>query len=89
MTAGWMLRAALLAGLLAGSGCAMRSTVGAGLETPPAPESEAERSEVCATYAERLELTRAQMRQRNTFGRLDLLRTEHRRMERFVDAHCS
>lgn len=89
MRVGWMLRAMLVAGLLAMSGCAMRSTVGAYLDTPAPPASAAQRSERCAKYAGRLERTRVQMQRRNAFGRLDRLRAEHRAMERFVDAHCN
>ncbi len=88
MRGGWMLRAALITGLLSVNGCAMRSSVGAYMNTPAAPASAAERSEVCATYSDRLERTRTALQRRNAFGRLDLLRAEHRTMERFVETHC-
>lgn len=78
----------LLACLGAVSGCAMRSTVGAHTQEPALPMRSAERSEVCATYTERLDWTRSQLQRRNAFGRLDLLRAEHRAMERFVEDHC-
>lgn len=86
---GWMLRAALVALGLALSGCAMRSTVGAHSNDPAMPLRATERSEICATYTERLDQTRTSLRRRNALGRLDLLRSEHRAMEQFVDAHCS
>lgn len=93
MMDGWMLRAmlgaGLIAGLLASSGCAVRSTAGAYMQEPVLPTRAEERSEVCATYAERLDQTRAQLQRRNALGRLDLLRAEHRAMERFVEDHCS
>ena len=44
--------------------------------------------EHCRDHREVLEFTRAQLRERNVLGRLDLLRSEHRKRERFVDAHC-
>lgn len=89
MTAGWMLRAVLVVSLLTASGCAMRSTTGAYLHESAPPSSAEERRELCASYSNRLETTRAQMRRRNAFGRLDLLRAEHRAMERYVDTYCS
>jgi len=88
MMDGWMLRAVFLAGLLTASGCAVRSTVGAHTHEPALPARAAQRSEVCATYAERLDQTRAQLQRRNALGRLDLLRAEHRAMARFVEDHC-
>ena len=89
MMSGWWLRALVVAGLLTASGCAARSTVGAYMNTPAPPANSAERQELCATYADRLEITRTQLRRRNALGRLDLLRAEHRAMERFVEEHCS
>ncbi len=87
MRRGWV--AALLALLLtSASGCAVRSNVGAYLDEPPPPASAAERERRCERYSNRLERTGRHMANRNTFGRLDLLRADHRRMERFVDAHC-
>lgn len=80
---------ALFAALLAASGCAVRSTVGAHAQEPALPMRAEERSEVCATYAERLDWTRSQLQRRNAFGRLDMLRAEHRAMERFVEDHCA
>jgi len=90
MTSNRMLLAACLALLLAttGAGCAVRSTTGAEVNLASAPESGESLAARCATYASRLELTRSQLQRRNTFGRLDTLRTRHREMEAFVTAHC-
>lgn len=84
-----MRRMLLVAAMLALSGCAMRSTVHAFKDEPSLPMRASEPSEVCATYSRRLEQTRKPLRQRNAFGRLDLLRAEHRAMERFVEDHCT
>ncbi len=80
----------LLLGMLltAASGCAVRSNVGAYMETPEAPASAAERDRRCDRYAQRLERSRKHMARRNAIGRIDLLRASHRRMERFVDSYC-
>lgn len=85
----WLLQTGVLLLLLASAGCAVRSTTGAYLQDEPGPATEAERSERCTSYARRMERSRTAMQRRNTFGRLDLLRAEHRRMERFVDNHCN
>jgi hypothetical protein len=53
----------------------------------PVPVGE-ELVERCRDHREVLEFTRAQLRERTVLGRLDLLRQEHRKRERFVDAHC-
>ena len=53
----------------------------------PVPSGE-QLVERCRDHREVLEFTRAQLRERNVLGRLDLLRSEHRKRERFVDAHC-
>lgn len=80
-----LLFGALLTGA---SGCAVRSNVGAYMDTPEAPASAAERDRRCDRYAQRLDRNRRHMERRNVIGRIDLLRASHRRMERFVDSHC-
>jgi|AntRauTorckE6833_2_1112554.scaffolds.fasta_scaffold42901_1 hypothetical protein len=80
---------AVLIGLLGFGGGVAHAASGGGhdAQPEPAPTGE-ERVERCAEYREDLEFTRAQLRERTVLGRLDLLRSEHRKRERFVDAHC-
>jgi hypothetical protein len=80
----------LLAGLVALAGdmaLAAGGTTEHGAPKEPVPTGEA-LAERCHDYREVLEFTRAQLRERNVLGRLDLLRSVHRKRERFVDAHC-
>lgn len=62
---------------------------GGGQDASPEPVPTGEQlAERCREYRQDLEFTRAQLRERNFLARLDLLRTAHRKRERFVDAHC-
>jgi hypothetical protein len=80
-----VVAATLLAASTAGAAAA---SGGHGDEAPEPVPTGAELAERCAEYREELEFTRAQLKARNVLGRWDFVKAEHRRREKFVDAHC-